>query len=269
MSGSDGAGAAGKSAPSSRRVADVLLPAGLVALITGVWQLASPLLPSFILPSPAAIAGAFVSQFSLMAGHAVSTVGAAALGLAIAVLGALVFALLMDSSPLLYRLLYPLSVLSQTVPLIAVAPLFILWFGFGPLPKILAVILVCFFPILVNLLKSFQVLDSEYIELMKSMGASRLEIYRHVKIPGTLPSFFAGLRIAATYSIMGAVIGEWLGGSEGLGVYLIRSQKSFAASRVFAAILMIVLLSMTFFLMVKIGEYIFLPWLRRGQRQNS
>lgn len=240
-----------------------LLPLLLGALFVVLWQLLSPVLPPYVLPSPASIARAFVDQLPLMLHHSLSTVYAALLGLAIALAAAVVLAVLMDSLPLLYDILYPVAVISQTIPLIAVAPLFVLWFGFGMAPKLLAVILVCVFPVLVNLLKSFQALDGEYIELMRSMGAGRLQIYRHVKFPGTLPSFFAGLRIAATYSIMGAVIGEWLGGSEGLGVYLIRSQKSFAASRVFAAILMISLLSIGLFLLVKLGEYLLLPYLRK------
>ncbi len=241
--------------------------AGVVIGLILLWQLASPLLPPYILPAPSAIGAAFVQNFPIMAEHALSTMNAAALGIVIALLLALASAVLMDAFPPLYDVFYPLAVVSQTIPLIAVAPLFVLWFGFGPVPKILAVILVCFFPILVNLLKSFQSLDREYVELMRSMGASRADIYRHVKLPGTLPSFFAGLRIAATYSIMGAVIGEWLGGAEGLGVYLIRSQKSFAAARVFAAILMIIVLSAGFFLLVMVGEYLFLPYARRDKAE--
>lgn len=251
------------SIPDSRLLR-FLLPAGILLILIALWQMLSPLLPPYVLPSPVAIVGSFVQVFPTLMEHSVSTLHAAGLGLLIAVGAALVFALLMDSLTLFYHLFYPMAVASQTIPLIAVAPLFILWFGFGIVPKILAVVLVCFFPILVNLLKSFTALDRDYIELMKSMGAGRLQIYRHVKLPGTLPAFFAGMRIAATYSIMGAVIGEWLGGSSGLGVYLIRSQKSFAASRVFAAILMIMLLSAGFFLLVKLMEYLFLPYRREN-----
>jgi ABC-type nitrate/sulfonate/bicarbonate transport system permease component len=238
-----------------------LLPIAAVLSVLVLWQLLSPLLPSYILPAPSAIAAAFASQFPVMASHASNTLAAALLGLGIALLSALAFAVLMDSVPFFYDLLYPLAVVSQTIPLIAVAPLFVLWFGFGMAPKVLAVILVCFFPMLVNLLKSFQSLDRHYVEMMRSLGAGRLQIYRHVKLPGALPAFFAGLRIAATYSIMGAVIGEWLGGSGGLGVYLIRSQKSFAAARVFAAIVMIIGLSAGLFLLVKLAERLALPWM--------
>jgi ABC-type nitrate/sulfonate/bicarbonate transport system permease component len=239
------------------------LPLSAAAGLLILWQLTAPLLPPYVLPSPLSIAAAFADQFPLMATHAASTLTAALAGIFIAVAAAVLFAVLMDAVPLLYDLLYPAAVFSQTVPLIAVAPLFVLWFGFGMAPKLLAVILVCFFPMLVNLLKSFQSLDSQYVELMRSMGANRFQIYSHVKLPGAMPSFFAGLRIAATYSVMGAVIGEWLGGSGGLGVYLIRSQKSFAAARVFAAIAMIVLLSAALFLSVKFTERLALPYARR------
>lgn len=231
--------------------ADPLMSAALVFILLVIWQLVSPLIPTYILPSPLAILRSLVAQFSLIMGHAALTAAAALGGIAIAVVLAVGAAVFMDALPFAYRMLYPLAVVSQTIPLIAVAPLFVLWFGFGFLPKILAVVLVCFFPILVNVLQSFRSLEGRYIGLMKSMGAKSGHIYRYVKIPGSMPEFFAGLRIAATYSVMGAVIGEWLGGSAGLGVYLIRSQKSFASSQVFAAILVISLMSGLFFLLVR------------------
>ncbi len=186
--------------------------------------------------------------------HARGTLAAALLGLFIATIFALILAFLMDMLRTVYKLLYPAAVMSQTIPLIAVAPLFVLWFGFGFLPKILAVVLVCFFPMLINLLKSFRALDSDYIDLMRSMGANRWQLICHVKLPGSIPAFFAGLRISATYAVMGAVIGEWLGGASGLGVYLIRSQKSFAAAQLFAAIVTIMLLSIGLFLFVLLLE---------------
>ncbi len=236
-----------------------LLPLGFIMALLIAWQLLSPLLPPYILPGPLAIAGEFAEQFVLMAGHARSTLLAAFLGVVIAVMLAVFFAVLMDGIELFRRMFYPIVVVSQAIPLIAVAPLFVIWFGFGMLPKLLAVVLICFFPIVVNLLKSFSSLDKNYLDLMRSMGAGKLDLYRHVKFPGSLPVFFAGLRIAATYSITGAVIGEWLGGSAGLGVYLIRSQKAFATSRVFAAILMIALLTGFFFLVVLALEGLLVP----------
>ena len=182
---------------------------------------------------------------------------------------ALLVAFLMDAIRPLYAMFYPLAVISQTIPLIAVAPLFILWFGFGLLPKVAAVVLVCFFPILINLLKNFRSLNHGYVDLMRSMGANRWQILRHVKLPGSVPAFFAGLRIAATYAVMGAVIGEWLGGASGLGVYLIRSQKSFATARLFAAILMIMLLSLAFFMLVKLCEHLLIPATGARLRQKN
>ena len=243
-----------------------LLPLLGFFLVIVLWQLASPLFPSFVLPSPLAIAASFMDQFSLIMEHSASTLAAALLGLFLAVVLALVAAFLMDAIQSLYNIMYPLLIISQTIPLIALAPLFVLWFGFGLLPKVLAVLLVCFFPILINLLKSFKALDRDYIDLMRSMGAGSWQVIRHVKLPGTVPAFFAGLRIAASYSVMGAVIGEWLGGAKGLGVYLIRSQKSFATSRLFAAILMITLLSLMLFLLVKLCEYLLIPYGRASEK---
>ena len=231
-----------------------LLP--LIGLMTCLifWQLASGALPSYVLPSPATVVASFIDQFPVIMEHSAFTVAVALLGLCIAVSLALLVAFLMDAVQSLYDLLYPPVIISQTIPLIALAPLFVLWFGFGILPKVLVVVLVCFFPILINLLKGFTSLNREYIDMMRSMGANTWQIIHHVKLPGAAPAFFAGLRIATTYSIMGAVIGEWLGGATGLGVYLIRSQKAFATSRLFAAILMIIALSLMLLLIVKVIE---------------
>lgn len=234
-------------------------PLVFVLILLALWQLLSPYLPSYVLPSPLAIATSLIDQFQIIMTHSWSTLSAALIGLCIATAMALIAAFLMDTFQTAYELFYPLAIISQTVPLIAVAPLFVLWFGFGLLPKVLAVVLVCFFPILINLLKSFRSLDRSYIDLMRSMGANRWQVIHHVKLPGSVQAFFAGLRISATYSVLGAVIGEWLGGASGLGVYLIRSQKAFAASQLFAAILMISLLSLGLFSLVRLCEHLLSP----------
>jgi len=248
-----------------RRGRRFLGPVVFVASCLVLWQLLSPLFPPYVLPSPLAIGRAFVDAFPVIMMHSWRTLAAALLGLSVATALALVCAFVMDMFQPLYELLYPLAVVSQTIPLIAVAPLFVLWFGFGILPKLLAVVLVCFFPVLINVLKSFRALERNYVDLMRSMGAGRWQIVRHVKLPGTVPAFFAGMRIAATYAVLGAVIGEWLGGSAGLGVYIIRSQKSFAAARLFAGILMIIVLSVGLFSLVLLAEY---RVIRKRTRQN-
>jgi ABC-type nitrate/sulfonate/bicarbonate transport system permease component len=135
-----------------------------------------------------------------------------------------------------------------------------MWFGFGMLPKIIVVVLVCFFPILVSLMDGLSSVDGDIINMLKSMKATRLQIFRLVKFPAAMVSFFSGLRIAATYSIMGAIIGEWLGGKAGLGIYMSRVRNSYAYDKTFAAIVVIVVLSMLVFYAVKILQRLVMPW---------
>ncbi|MEE8593134.1 MAG: ABC transporter permease, partial [Candidatus Bipolaricaulota bacterium] len=158
---------------------------------------------------------------------------------------------------------YPHLVLLQAIPLIAVAPLVIVWFGFGPLAKILVVAFVCFFPIAVNAFEGFRSVDPSYRELLDTFGASRWARYRHLYIPASVPGILSGAKIAATYSVLGAVIGEWLGGSKGIGVYMTRAQRSFRNDRLFAAIVLVMVMSFGLFKIVEsVGDSI-TPWVRR------
>jgi ABC-type nitrate/sulfonate/bicarbonate transport system permease component len=159
----------------------------------------------------------------------------------------------MDSNRLLKQSLSPLLLLTQTMPTVAIAPLLILWLGYGSAPKITLVFLVCFFPMTVGLLGAFARADGDAIRLLLSMGATRRQIYRFIKLPQALPAFFSGLKIAGSYSIIGAVISEWLGGDAGLGVYMIRVRRSYSFDKMFAAILLTSALSIA---LVKIIELI-------------
>jgi ABC-type nitrate/sulfonate/bicarbonate transport system permease component len=149
----------------------------------------------------------------------------------------------MDSFGIIKKSIYPILIISQTIPTIAIAPLFIIWFGFGVLPKIIVVIMVCFFPIVISLVDGFEKIDRDYISLFRTMKSSRLQTFYHLKLPYALVNFFSGLKIAATYMIMSAVIGEWLGGDKGIGVYMVRAKSAYALDKVFASILVIVFVS--------------------------
>ncbi|MBM3705736.1 MAG: ABC transporter permease, partial [Actinobacteria bacterium] len=193
------------------------------------------LLPPFILPAPVSIIVSLVTDIGYMAKHIGVTVYETAAGFLASVLLAVIVAVLMDALTAVKKTIFPLLVISQTIPIIILAPLFIIWFGYGYLPKIIIVILICFFPISISLQQGLASTDRELIDLLRSMGASRVQIYRFVKIPSAMPDFFSGLKIAATYSIMGATIGEWVGGKDGLGVYMIRAKQSFSTDKVFGA----------------------------------
>lgn len=216
--------------------------------------------PVWILPAPSQIISALVDSFEVIMVHTWVTFIEAALGLLCAVLAAVFLALLMDSFVWIKKSIYPLLVASQTIPIITVAPLFIIWFGFGILPKVIVVTLVCFFPMVISLLGGLANVQVDLINLLKTMGATKRQIFTMVKLPAALPYFFSGLKIATAYSIMGAVIGEWLGASQGLGIYMSRAQHAFQLPQVFAAILIITLLSFLFLGLVKTVEKFFMPW---------
>ena len=237
----------------------------LLAVITAgvVWQALTAwgTLPAYILPPPSSVFTVLFSDFSTLWSHTLVSLQATFLGLGIALVFAVILSFVMKIVPIVGEALYPLLVVSQTVPLIALAPLFVVWFGFGLLPKVLVVTLVCFFPIVVSLLKGVDTVDQERIDLLRAMGASDIQLFTVVYLPASLPHLFGGLRISATYSVMGAVIGEWLGGTNGLGVYMVRAQKAFALHRVFAAIAVIVTLSLAIFAVVVAIERAATPWL--------
>ncbi|EOD00683.1 Hydroxymethylpyrimidine ABC transporter, transmembrane component [Caldisalinibacter kiritimatiensis] len=239
-----------------------LVPIIFFSLILLVWQFTvdNGIVDRFTLPSPTDILITFVEILPNIMNHIMITLQEAFLGFTIAVGLAIVLSILMDNVPLIKKAIYPIVIVSQTVPLIALAPLFAMWFGFGKLPKVIVVILVCFFPVLVSLLHGLESVDKDLLNLLKSMGASKLHIFRLVKFPASLVSFFSGLRIAATYSIMGAIIGEWMGGKAGLGIYMMRIKHSYAYDKFFAVILIIVVLSMIFFKFICIIQNLLMPW---------
>jgi len=154
-------------------------------------------------------------------------------------------------------------VISQAIPIFALAPIMLIWFGVGLLPKILIVGLVCFFPLAVNLVEGFGQVDPEAIDLMQTMQANRWMIMHSVQLPSALPYFFTGLKIAATYSVLGAVIGEWLGARAGLGIYMLRAMNSFRTSDVFASIFVVVVLSLALFKLVEACGWLAMPWKRK------
>ena len=233
---------------------------GFIILI--LWQLAVSLfhIEQWILPGPLQIINSLWSSRSLIFFHLVPTIFEATVGLISATIISIIIAILMERSKIIQKIFYPFLILSQTVPFITLAPLLTLWFGFGLLPKIIIITLVCFFPIAINLYDGFQSVDPVVLKLMSSMGATRKQSYKWVKWPASLPSFFSGLKIAAAYAILGAVVSEWMGTDRGLGILLIRSAKSYLTDRVFATIGVISILSILAVLLVEIIARISIPW---------
>lgn len=237
-------------------------PVLAVSIVLILWQLASGLglIPKYMLPSPIDVGKAFVFDFPLLMSNAGVTLMEAFIGLAMGILIGFVMAIMMDRYDRIYQALYPLIVLTQTVPTVAIAPLLVLWFGYEMLPKVILIVIVTFFPITVSLLDGFRSTDKDTVNLMRSMGASKTQIFWHVKFPGALGQFFASLRISASYAVVGAVISEWLGGFNGLGVYMTRVKKAFSFDKMFAVIFLISGISLLLMWAVNILQRKCMPW---------
>lgn len=235
-----------------------ILPAGLIIFLLVLWQLMVPAadIPEYILPTPARIAEALIKERHLIFSHAVVTLGEALAGFFLAVLFGIFCGIAMGYYEPVRRALYPVFVISQTIPTIVLAPLFAIWFGFGILPKIILVVLVCFFPVAVTFTQGLVETDRSMDELLKVMGAGRWKSFCVLRIPRAIPSLFSGIKISATYSIMAAVISEWVGAKLGLGIFMTRAMSSFRTAVLFADILVIVILSLAVYKVVEIIEKI-------------
>lgn len=215
---------------------------------------------SFILPSPIQVLEAFISEFPVLMEHSVITLAEAFLGLGLGVAFGFIMAVVMDQFDPLYKAFYPLVVLTQTIPAVAIAPLLVLWFGYEMAPKVILIVITTFFPITVGLLTGFKSVDRDSVNLLRAMGAGRWQIFWHIKFPGALAQLFSGLRISASYAVVGAVISEWLGGFAGLGVYMTRVKKAFAFDKMFAVIFLISLISLVLMKAVDLLQAKCMPW---------
>ncbi len=250
-------------------IAKLLPPFIAVTLLLIIWQLLSVcnIMPSYMMPTPHKVWNAFIEDFDILCYHGITTIGEALLGMLIGVIISFLFALLMDLCAPIKNGLYPLLVVSQTIPSIAIAPLLLLWFGYGILPKIILIVITTFFPITISLLEGFASADKDSLRLIRSMGGNGFSEFIHIKLPGSMSYFFSGLKISVTYSVIGAVISEWLGGSRGLGVYMTRVRKSFAYDKMFAVIFFIAGVSLLLLLAVTIIKWLLMPW-ERTQNKN-
>jgi ABC-type nitrate/sulfonate/bicarbonate transport system permease component len=233
-----------------------------IAVILILWQTVCSvgLVDEFLLPSPVQVVKAFVEEFPLLMEHSFVTLAEALFGLILGILLGFLVAVFMDQFEPLYKACYPLMILSQTIPTVAIAPLLVLWFGYEMAPKVILIVITTFFPIAVGLLNGFKSADRDSINLLRAMGAGRWQIFKIVKLPGALSQFFAGLRISASYAVVGAVISEWLGGFSGLGVYMTRVKKAFAFDKMFAVILLISLISLLLMKGVDLLQKKCMPW---------
>lgn len=251
----------------TNKIAPVL--ALLVVLLIWFVLTDREVIPAYMLPSPVDVAKAFINNFSIMMEQAAITLQEAIYGLLIGIGLAFIISALMDRFEFLKKALYPILVVTQTIPTIAIAPLLVLWMGFGMAPKITLVVITTFFPVAVGLLNGYESVDPAAINLMRSMGAGRGQIFYYVKFPTALPYFFSGVRISAAYAVVGAVVSEWLGGLEGLGVYMTRVRKAYAFDKMFAVIIFISVISLLLMGAISLIERASMPWKRKSDLKKE
>lgn len=241
-------------------------PVSVLLLLFVLWEIIvkQAEMPEWLLPTPSKILKEAVSGWTNFYPDLVSTTGIATEGFLVGVGVGLVVAVLLHLMPALRDSVYPLLILSQNVPIIVLAPLLVIWFGFGLLPKLIVITLVCFFPITVAALDGFKQVPIAQKHYMLMAGASKTQLFWKLECPYALPSIFSGLKISATYSVMGAVISEWLGAEKGIGVYMTLASSSFRTDKVFVAILAIMLLSLLFFGVIIGLEKYFIRWKGKG-----
>ena len=254
-------------AAANRYAAAVML--AMLALV--IWQAVAFLtsVQDWLLPAPTEIAEALRDDFGLISRHAWVTTQEALVGFAAAVVIGFGIAVAIAYSPLLDRALYPYVIASQAIPIIALAPVLVVWFGFGLFPKVVVIVLITFFPIAINTVDGLRRVDPEMLTLMHTMGASRWQVFRLVRLPSALPLFFTGAKMAAAVAVIGAVLGEWVGAADGLGYLITRSSAQFLTARVFASIAVLCVMGIVLFYTVSRVERWATPWAHRAERIES
>jgi NitT/TauT family transport system permease protein len=243
------------------RVRGVLYPIGSLIAVLAAWEAATRLLriPLFLLPPPSVIAEAMVAHAGVLAEESIATTIEIALGFALSVAVGIPLALAIFLWPLFSRSIYPLLVSSQAVPKVAVAPLFIVWFGLGLVPKVFIAFLIAFFPVVINTAMGLAAIETEKIHLARSMGLGPLATFLKIRLPNALPSIFAGLKISITLAVVGAVVGEFVGGQGGLGYLLLVANGSLDTALLFAGLVALTVLGIVFFALVALVERLVLP----------
>ena len=239
-------------------IAPLLILVGLVVL----WELWVQIseVPKWQLPAPSAIAQELVDSRALLLDHGLVTLKEIVLGFFAALVAGLLLAVGIAYSRLLERSIYPLVIASQTIPIIAIAPLLLIWVGYGIAPKVIIVALICFYPIAVNTVDGLKSVDPDMVNMFRTLGASRWQIFTKLQIPAAMPFAFSGIKIGISVSVIAAVIGEWVGASAGLGYLITYSQPLFLTARVFAAIVVLSAMGILLFVLASLVERWMLPW---------
>ncbi|MBM7586375.1 ABC-type nitrate/sulfonate/bicarbonate transport system permease component [Bacillus pakistanensis] len=243
-------------------------PLVVIILLFIIWECSTRFgrIPAWLLPAPSEIVAEAIDVWPNFQIHLLSTIKLTLIGFVIGCSFGLIIAISLHMIPIVRESIYPLIILSQNIPIIVLAPLLVVWFGFGLMPKIIVITLVCFFPIAVATMDGFRQTGQELKHYMQMAGASKWQIFTKLEWPHALPSIFSGLKISATYSVMGAVISEWLGAKSGVGVFMTLASSSFRTDRVFVAIFAIMVLSLSFFAFIIALEKWMIKWRPQGEK---
>ena len=234
---------------------------GIVCFLIG-WQLVVVIfnMPPYLLPTPGAIARAFIDEFPLLLSNGWVTVYEMLAGYALAVAVAIPLAIAITSSRRFNDFVMPTMLFFQIVPKVAIAPLFLVWFGVGAAPKILVAFLISFFPIVIDAAVGLRSMSTEMTDLAKSMGATRMQVFAQFRLPTSLPYLFTGLKVAATLAIAGTVVGEFVGADKGLGYLLLVTNSNMQTALMFATIVALTIIGLVFYYIVELLEGFLIPW---------
>lgn len=247
-----------------------LPPLVLLVGVLAAWQGATRYfhIQEWLLPSPVAILGALGDNWPLIQQNILPTLEETLVGFLAALVIGIVLALLIHYSHILENALYPWIIASQTVPTIAIAPILVVWFGYNLLPKVIVVALICFFPIVINTVDGLNAADPDMLNMMRTLNASRWNLFRYVEFPAALPPVFTGIKIAITFSVIGAVLGEWVGASQGLGYLLLQSTAQFLTARGFAVLVVLSTMGIVLFMAVALLQRLLMPWWREEAKRR-
>ncbi|MFT4174010.1 MAG: ABC transporter permease [Rhodocyclaceae bacterium] len=239
-----------------------LRPIILVAVVVVIWDLAVRLfkIPAYLVPPPLEVLHQLVTQWPMLLSESLPTLYATLGGFAASVIIGVPIAMLIAYSRTVESYLYPLLVFSQSIPKVAIAPLFVVWFGFGILPKIIVAFLLGFFPIVVATVMGFKSVEADMIDLARSMGSTRWKMFYKISLPAALPSIFSSMKVSVTLAVVGAVVGEFVGANSGIGYVLQRANGSFDLPLMFAALVVLSLIGVLLFGLIDLVERYAIPW---------
>lgn len=246
-----------------------LRPLIFLVFLTVAWDLAIRIfnIPPYQVPKPADVIQTLLTDWRSLLANSVPTTIATVQGFVLSALFGIPMAMLIVGSRTVESYVYPLLVFSQSIPKIAIAPLFVVWFGFGMLPKVLSAFLLGFFPVVVSAVQGFKSVEPDMLDLARAMEANRFQIFRMVRLPHALPAIFSGLKVSITLAVVGAVVGEFVGSNSGLGFVLQRSIGNFELPTMFAALVVLSLIGVILFWILDLIERMSIPW-HASQRQD-